>query len=113
MVKGADDLSLRFASFANSRKVRQIRENPEVHLTCGVTDASAMTPYLQIQGRANFTQDAHERHAFWNDMLDNLFEGADDPLYGVVVVRPYRIEYCTPGGFEPEVWDASRETAPG
>jgi general stress protein 26 len=65
-----------------------------------------MAPYLQIQGIARFTREKEERHGFWNDMLKPIFSGPDDPDYGVIIVEPYRIEYCTPGTFVPEVWQA-------
>ena len=106
MAVADDHLTLRFASFVGSRKVEQIGRNPEVHLTCGVTNPAAMQPYLQIQGRARFTTDEAERHAFWSDMLKHIFSGPDDPRYGIVIVEPYRVEYCSPGTFEPEVWTA-------
>jgi general stress protein 26 len=106
MTLGEDDMQIRFASFVSARKVQQIADNPEVHLTCGVTDPTILTPYLQIQGRARFTTEERERHGFWNAMLVPIFSGPDDPKYGVVIVTPYRIEYWTPGKFEPEVWEA-------
>ena len=100
------DLTLRCASFVNARKVKQIERNAEVHLTCGVTNLTDMKPYLQIQGRARLATDEQERHGFWNDMLAPIFDGPDDPKYGIVVIEPYRIEYCSPGSYEPEVWTA-------
>lgn len=106
MAAAGDDMVIRFASFVGARKVHQIARNPEVHLTCGVTDPMKMAPYLQIQGRARFTTEEAERHGFWSDMLKPIFSGPDDPKYGVVVVTPYRIEYCSPGSYEPEVWEA-------
>jgi nucleoside-diphosphate-sugar epimerase len=101
-----EDLTIRFACFANSRKVAQLNNNPEVHLTCGVTGPQDMRPYLQIQGRAQFVTDRAERHGFWSDLFKNYFQGPDDPNYGVVVVKPYRIELWSPGSFTPEVWEA-------
>lgn len=101
-----ENLTLRFASFLESRKVKQIESNPEVHLTCGVNYFTEMKPYLQIQGTARASTDAAERHGFWNDMLEPIFDGPDDPRYCVIIVEPYTIEYCTPGSFEPEVWGA-------
>jgi len=89
----------------NSRKVKQIAANPEVHLTCGVNSLTEMMPYLQVQGRARLTTEADERHAFWNDMLAPIFSGPDDPNYGIIVVKPYRIEYCAPPSLEQEVWE--------
>ena len=106
MSVGNEDLKIRFASFVNARKVAQIQQNPEVHLTCGVTDLKVMNPYLQIQGKAKLTTDKVERETFWNDELKNIFKGPDDPNYGVIVVIPYCIELCTPGKFEPEIWEA-------
>ena len=101
---GGDDMSLRFATFVHSRKAQQIAANPEVHLTCGVTSLTGMKPYLQIQGRARLTTETAEREAFWNDTLKPILTGPDDPNYAVVVVEPYRIEYCTPPNLQPEVW---------
>jgi len=104
MTVGSTDMSIRFATFIGARKVKHIDKNPEVHLTCGVTDPMRMEPYLQIQGKARFTADKEDRHGFWNDILKPIFSGPDDPNYGVIIVEPYRIEYCTPGSMTPEVW---------
>ena len=101
---GGGDFSLRCATFANSRKVAQISSNPNVHLTLGVTNFMEMQPYIQVQGKARVSTDHDERHSFWNDLLAPIFKGPDDPNYCIVVVEPYRIEYITPGSFEPEVW---------
>jgi general stress protein 26 len=109
MAEASDDLTFRFTSFRNARKIAQIESNPESHLTCGITDPTNMhLPYLQIQGRAEFTTDREARHAFWSDRLRVLFEGPDDPDYGVVIFRAYRIEYCRVG-LETEVWERDGE----
>ncbi|XXT22638.1 pyridoxamine 5'-phosphate oxidase family protein [Sorangium sp. So ce429] len=104
MTEASDDLTFRFSSFSDARKVAQIESNPEVHLTCGIAGPTNMGPYLQIQGRAEFTTDREARHAFWSDRLRVLFEGPDDPSYGVVILQAYRIELCHVG-LEPEVWE--------
>ncbi len=104
MTRGNDDMKLRTATFVNARKVAQINRNPEVHLTTGITNPMVVSPYLQIQGRAFLTKEEVERHAFWDDILAPIFSGPDDPKYGILIVVPYRIEYCVPGTFEPEVW---------
>lgn len=101
---GGGDFSMRCATFTESRKVKQIENDPNVHLTCGVTSLQEMKPYLQIQGRARISNDKDERQAFWNDMLEPIFSGPDDPNYQLIVVEPYRIEYCKSGSYTPEVW---------
>ncbi|MBU1903325.1 MAG: pyridoxamine 5'-phosphate oxidase family protein, partial [Proteobacteria bacterium] len=52
-----ENLTIWMATFLNSRKVAQIRKNPEVHLTTGVTDMETAESYLQIQGRAEILTD--------------------------------------------------------
>ncbi len=99
-----EDLTIRMSTYVDSRKINQIRLNPEVHLTCGVLDPLAAETYLQIQGRARFSTEPEERHGFWSDLLSELFEGPDDPRYGIVIVTPYRIELHSVGQAEPEVW---------
>ena len=106
MTVADSDMKIRFSSFTCARKVVDIEKNPEVHITCGVTDPEEMKPYLQIQGKARFTTDKDERHGFWSDWLAPIFDGPDDPKYGIVIVEPYMIEYNTPGSFEPEIWSA-------
>ena len=98
------DLTLRFASFLDSRKVVQMKKNPEVHMTCGVTSPDSDASYLQIQGRATVTTGDAERGAYWKEELKRYFRGPDDPNYCIVKVAPYRIEYMAPGSMEPEVW---------
>jgi general stress protein 26 len=104
MVVTSDDLTIRCATFVGARKVKQIEKDPEVHLTCGVTDPREMAPYLQIQGRATLSTSQEARHGFWQEMLAAIFDGPDDPKYGVLEIVPYRIEYCSVGSHEPEVW---------
>ena len=74
-------------------------------MVCGVTDMENWKNYMQIQGRAELVTDQPEKDAFWSEMLKEIFEGPQDPNYGVVIVKPYRIELYSPGKFEPEVWE--------
>ena len=104
ILEASDDLTFRCSSFVNGRKVAQIESNPEVHVTCGITQPTDTGPYLQIMGRAEFSTDREARHAFWSDRLSAVFKGPDDPNYGVVTVRAYRIELCYVGS-KPEVWE--------
>ncbi|MEN7973796.1 MAG: pyridoxamine 5'-phosphate oxidase family protein [Verrucomicrobiota bacterium] len=103
MVAGDAELTIRCATFLAARKVEQIRRNPEVHLCCGVLNPMDMKPYYQVQGRAELVVGAAEKAAFWNPTLESVFSGPDDPNYGVVVIKPYRIECWTPPAMEPEV----------
>ncbi len=104
--RASDDLTLRIATRVTSRKVIQIRQHPEVHLTCGVSDPRNVETYLQIQGRAEFTTEQAERESFWDPHLENIFKGPNDPAYGVIRITPYRIELWKEDQDEPDVWEA-------
>lgn len=101
-----ENLTIWCATFINSRKVAQIRKNPEVHLTVGVTDPAFADAYLQIQARAEIFTDAVSKKTAWNPHLENIFSGPDDPNYAVCKITPYRIEYQSMGPVAPEVWQA-------
>ena len=101
-----ESMTIRFATFIGARKVAQIENNPEVHLTAGVGDPSKDTNYIQVQGTATLVTDEAERHAFWVPILKGVFSGPDDPNYGVIIIKSYRIEYCSAGTLKPEVWEA-------
>jgi general stress protein 26 len=103
---GSDDMTIRFSTFVKARKVEQIAANPEVHLTGGAVDLENWKHYVQIQGRAELTTDQAEKDAFWNDGIARIFKGPDDPDYGVIIVKPYRIEINTFGSMLPEIWEA-------
>jgi len=107
MTVASPDMTIRCATFVSARKVKQIARNPEVHLTCGVTDPRNMAPYLQIQGRATLNTSKDVRHAFWSDMLAGIFSGPDDPNYGILEIKPHSIEYNAIGTRAPEVWKAA------
>lgn len=100
MARGVGDASIRFATYVNSRKVAQVRHNPEVQLAWLAEDQT----YLLIRGQARVSTVAADRSAFWHDGLKRYFSGPNDPNYAVVVVRPYRVEVTDPGALQPEVW---------
>ncbi len=104
---GDQDLTIRFSTFINSRKVSQIRKNTEVHMICGGTANSLadFSPYLQIQETASISDSRDEKDGFWNPSLERIFTGPDDPNYVVVVVKPSLIEYTVSGKSKPpELW---------
>ena len=100
-----ENLTFWMATFINSRKVAQIKKNPEVHLTTGVSDPETAESYLQIQGRAEILTDEETKKAAWFDHLAQIFSGPEDPNYCVCKITPYRIEYQGMGMQPPEVWE--------
>jgi general stress protein 26 len=102
-------LTILFCTDAGSRKIRDIRQNPEVHLTCGDFNPPDDSVYLQIQGRAVVSDDAQVKTDHWRDAWLRYFTGPEDPHYVIVKIHPYRIEYNAPGLREPQVWESGLE----
>ena len=80
----------------------------QVHLICGIKDPGQFPgSFLQIQGTAKLSTTLGERKRVWNKELKNVFDGVNDPNYGVIVVEPYHIELATFDANGPHnlVWD--------
>ena len=99
---GSKDLSISFATNLSSRKVPQIRRNPEVHVTCGVGDFREIKPFVQYQARAEILTDQASKSEYWMPQLARFFKSEDNPDYAVVKLQPYRIEYMAVGATCPE-----------
>jgi general stress protein 26 len=105
MAKADKDLVFRFCSSLDTKKIRHIKKNPNVHISLGVSSLETAKNWLQVEGKAEVSTDKNERHEFWFDELKNYFSGPDDPDYCIVIVRPSRIEFGTMGRIKPEVWE--------
>ena len=103
-----ENLTFWMGTFIKSRKVSQIRKNPQVHLTLGVTDPQAAESYIQVQGKAEILTDPAAKQAAWGDHLRVVFSGPEDPNYAVCKITPYRIEFQSldPPGSPPELWES-------
>ncbi len=91
--KTDENMCIRTSTFKGSRKVAQIKANPEVHFTMGNNNSEHMGAYVQVQGRAEVSDDPEVKKSFWSESLKYYFNGPDDPDYVVIIVKPYLIEY--------------------
>jgi general stress protein 26 len=106
--KADPHLVLRIPTFATTQKVRDIRADPRVHITCGDTNAERPGTYFQIDGTAEIASDDAEREAAWTPRLSKWFSGPDDANYAVVKVTPTEITALPIGrAGAPSVWRAS------
>lgn len=103
--KADPDLTIRFCTYLGSDKVREMKKNPNVHISLGAS-SHASTNWLQLAGTAVVSQEKNERDAFWQDVFRRYFSGPDDPNFCVVIVKPSRIELGSASSMAPEVWTA-------
>lgn len=109
MMIGEKDLTMKFTTSMKSRKVVQIKNNSEVHITCGVSDIMTAAQYLQIQGKTKISRDKALREEMWQDFHKRYFSGPDDPNFCVGMVKPYRIELFRMFGPNPLVWERKKK----
>jgi general stress protein 26 len=103
--KANSDLVFRFCTHLQSDKAREMRKDPNVHLSLGAKDARSAKNWLQVAGVAEISTSQNERDALWMDGLKAFFKGPDDPNFAVIIVRPTKIELGSMTG-APEVWTA-------
>ncbi len=104
MAKADNDLTFRFCTRLDSRKVAQIKKNPNVHISLGVSSLETAKNWVQVEGTAEVSTDRTELDAYWFDDLNNYFNGPDDPNYCIVIIKPSKIEFGTMGSKTPEIW---------
>ncbi|MBI4842916.1 MAG: pyridoxamine 5'-phosphate oxidase family protein [Nitrospirae bacterium] len=105
MAKADKGLVFRLCSHIDTKKIKHIKKNPNVHISLGVSSLETAKNWLQVEGKAEVSTDRNERHAFWFDELKNYFSGPDDPDFCIVIVTPSKIELSTMGSMQPEVWE--------
>lgn len=104
-IKGT--FKLQSSTSINSRKVRQIQANPNIHITLGKADSNHI-PYIQYAGKAKILTDEATKKAHWHKELEQYFGTADNPHYCVMEFEPEIIEVWGAEGdmSKPLCWKA-------
>ncbi len=100
-------LTLYVTTFLGSRKVAQIKVDPNVHVTLGGGSPEEERPYVQIAATADVLTDPDIKKEMWVDYLSRFFSGPEDPNYAVLRISPSLIELMEPGEMEPQVLEVS------
>lgn len=87
-----ENLHLYSSTSINSRKVAQIRKDPNVHIALGWTDMNKPGSYIQFSGKAIVRTDQELREKHWHKELESYFQSPDNPAYCVLEFIPDYIE---------------------
>ena len=101
---GTEDLTLYVNTFSQSRKVAQIKANPNVHVIVGGNADDMNRPYLNIEATADVLEDDETKRKLWYDDLKDYFSGPDDPNRVVLKIKPTVIELMSPGKRQPDIY---------
>jgi len=101
------NLNLYICTYRDSRKVRQIEKNPNVHVTIGGDIDNPEAPYVQIVAKARVRSDKALRKKYWQNFMKKYYSGPDDPQYVILELKPELIEYMSSEMRLPQIYRMS------
>lgn len=104
VVSRNEGLTLYICTFWSSRKIAQIKKNPNVHITIGGSLEHMDAPYVQIAAKARIRGDSAIRRKLWLDFMKRYYSGVDDPQYVVIEAKPGLIEYMDSESHIPQMY---------
>ena len=107
-VSRSEGLTLYICTFKDSRKVEQIKKNPNVHITIGGSMENMEAPYVQIAAYAKVRSDAGIRKKLWVPFMKKYYTGVDDPQYVVIEVKPEFVEYMGTESHTPQIYKVGK-----
>jgi general stress protein 26 len=96
------DNEIWMATFNESRKVRQVKANPNVELCFMDSNLN----HVRLAGKARVVEDADAKTRLWETVpeMGDYFKSAEDPAYVIIQTTVHTIEYLEHGmGKKPEV----------
>jgi general stress protein 26 len=89
---GLDDLTLIGSTSKNSRKINQMKKNPNIALAFW-EGGDFSNPYVLVKAKAEVHEDVETKRAFWSPMLEQHFKNPENPEFVIIKFLPYQIEY--------------------
>jgi general stress protein 26 len=104
VVMQGNGLTLWTTTFAQSRKIQDIKKNNNIDLIIGGDEKNYRAPYLNVRATAEVFTDIATKKLFWNEMLKSYYSGPEDPNLAIIVISPQVIEYMGGDSMTPEVY---------
>jgi general stress protein 26 len=103
VLTGFPDMTLVGGTMKASRKVEQLRKNPNAAIA--IWSGKEFTdPYVVIQATGTVHEDLATKKKYWNPMFQQYFKSVDNPDFVVLVFTAREIEYHGTGTMVPETW---------
>jgi general stress protein 26 len=107
VLTGFPDMTLVGGTGRPSRKVEQLRKNPNAAIA--IWSGKEFTdPYVVIKARAKVHEDLQTKKKYWNPMYEQYFKTVDNPDYVVLVFTAEEIEWTDPPTMKMETWKRER-----
>ncbi len=103
VLTGFPDMTLVGATMKASRKVEQLRKNPDASIA--IWSGKEFTdPYVVITAKGKVHEDVATKKKYWNPMMEQYFQKVDNPDFVILVFTAGEIEYTDPKTMGHETW---------
>ncbi|HVP25734.1 MAG TPA: pyridoxamine 5'-phosphate oxidase family protein, partial [Methanomicrobiales archaeon] len=103
VLTGFPDMTLVGGTGKASRKVGQLRKNPNAVIA--IWSGKEFTdPYVRVQAKGEVREDLATKKKYWNPLFEQYFKKVDNPDYVVIVFTAGEIEYTDPPTMGMETW---------
>ncbi|MDD2715026.1 MAG: pyridoxamine 5'-phosphate oxidase family protein [Candidatus Wallbacteria bacterium] len=98
-----EDLSIWGSAAASSRKIHEMKQNPNVCCVTCIDPKNWGAAHAVITGIVQLFYDLETKKSNWRPDLKKHLKGPEDPEYVVYKITPKRIEYYRQNTPHPEV----------
>ena len=103
VLNGFPDMTLVGATMKTSRKVAQLRENPNASIA--IWSGKEFTdPYVTIRAKGKVHEDLATKKKYWTPMIEQYFQKVDNPDFVILVFTADEVEFIDPGTRAMETW---------
>jgi general stress protein 26 len=103
VLAGFPDMTLVGATMKASKKVEQLKKNPDAALTVW-SGKEYSDPYVEINAKAKIHEDIATKKKYWNPMFEQYFKTPENPDFVVLVFTASEITYHGKNMTSMETW---------
>ena len=103
VLAGFPDMTLVGATMKASKKVEQLKKNPDAALTVW-SGKEYSDPYVEINAKAKIHEDIATKKKYWNPMFEQYFKTPENPDFVVLVFTANEITYHGKNMASMETW---------
>ena len=103
VLTGFPDMTLVGATMKSSRKVAQLKKNPDASIAIW-SEKEFSDPYVKIRAKGAVHEDLATKKKYWNPMFQQYLKTVDNPDFVFLVFTAGEIEYIDPKAGAMETW---------
>ena len=103
VLAGFPDMTFVGATMKSSKKVEQLRKNPDTALSIW-SGKEFSDPYVEIKAKGTIHEDIPTKKKYWNPMFEQYFKSVDNPDFVVLVFTASEVVYHGKNMMTMEVW---------